>query len=157
MHQRPRVELCEGLEHAPGGTSGEAQAAALAEGGCTLLPSGARAPGVQFQQNRPWIPGHQADTAQDPVLPLGQAEAGRAEDSKDPPAARHPQAVQISAPHSWEHPGECRPVAAGVTGRADSRAGRVAAPVWLFLLVSPCAWESGATREQGPQGVNSSH
>ena len=30
-------------------------------------------------------------------------------------------------------------------------------PVWLFLLVSPCAWEVGATREQGPHRINSSH
>ena len=38
------------------------------------------------------------DTAQDPALPWGQAEAGRAQDSKDIPDAGRPRAVQISAP-----------------------------------------------------------
>ena len=38
----------------------------------------------------------------------GQAEAGRAQDSKDSPATGLPQAVQISAPTSREHPDQCR-------------------------------------------------
>ena len=50
------------------------------------------------KQHRPQIPGRQADTAQDPALPPGQAEAGRAQDSDDSPAAGHPRAVQVSAP-----------------------------------------------------------
>ena len=39
------------------------------------------------------------DTAQDPAVPLGQAEAGRTKDSEDTAAAGHLRAVQISAPH----------------------------------------------------------
>ena len=39
------------------------------------------------------------DTAQDPALPLGQAEAGRTQDNEDTPGTRQPRAVQISAPH----------------------------------------------------------
>ena len=38
------------------------------------------------------------DTAQNPALPPGQAEAGKAQDSKDTPANRWPGAEQISAP-----------------------------------------------------------
>ena len=47
------------------------------------------------------------DTAQDLALPLGQAEAGRAQDSKNAPASRRPRAVQISGPNP-EHPGPFR-------------------------------------------------
>ena len=39
----------------------------------------------------------QADKANGPVFPLGQAEVGRAQDREDSPAPGHPQAVQISA------------------------------------------------------------
>ena len=35
-------------------------------------------------------------TAQDPVVPPGQEETGKAQDTEDPPAAGCPQAVQIS-------------------------------------------------------------
>ena len=38
------------------------------------------------------------DIAQDPVLPPGQVEAGRTQESRDTPATGHPQAMQISAP-----------------------------------------------------------
>ena len=41
------------------------------------------------------------DTAQGPALPPGQAEAGRAQDSKDTPAAGQPRVVQISGPQPW--------------------------------------------------------
>ena len=37
-------------------------------------------------------------TAQDPALPPEQEKAGRAQGSKDAPAAGRPRAVQISAP-----------------------------------------------------------
>ena len=45
-------------------------------------------------------PGAQAagDTAQDLALPLGQAEARRAQESKGTPAARQPRADHISGP-----------------------------------------------------------
>ena len=49
------------------------------------------------------------DTAHDLALPAGQAEVGRAQDSKDPPATGCPQAVQVSAPP----PGASRPVWTG--------------------------------------------
>ena len=113
---------------------------------------------MRFQQHRfqIQIPGRLADTAQNPVLPLGQVEAGRAQDSKDSPAARCPQAVQISTP-APEAPG---PV---WTGRCSSNYGKPTPgletwppPVVVLLLLSPCAWEgwgrqgTGATwRQQG--------
>ena len=52
------------------------------------------------------------DTIQDPALPLGQAEVGRAQDSEDSLAARCPQAVQISTPA----PGASRPLWTGSCG-----------------------------------------
>ena len=98
------------------------------------------APGAQFQQHRPWILWHRVDTAQDSALPLRQVEVGRAQNSKDSPATRCRQAVQISAPH---HPGRIQASAewenAVVTAGANSRAGDLTTPVLLFLLVSP--WE----------------
>ena len=49
------------------------------------------------------------DTAQDPALPAGQAEAGRAQDSKDTPAAttlssadQRPRPRRIQNPADWE-------------------------------------------------------
>ena len=42
----------------------------------------------------------QADKAWDPALSLGQAEAGKAQDSENSVVTGHPQAVQISAPAS---------------------------------------------------------
>ena len=79
------------------------------------------------------------DTAQEPVLPLGQVEAGRTQDSKDAPALGDPELCRsappapqsIQAPADWE--------TAIVTAGADSRAGELTPPLLLFLLVSPCA------------------
>ena len=41
------------------------------------------------------------DTAQYPVLPPGQAEAGKTQGNKDAPVARGTWAMQISAPRPW--------------------------------------------------------
>ena len=46
-------------------------------------------------------------TAQDLTISLGQEEIGKAQDSEDTPASGCPQAVQMSAPASREHPGLC--------------------------------------------------
>ena len=46
------------------------------------MQSGSMIPGAQAPD--PKVPG---DTAQDPVLPLGQADARRTQDSKDAPVA----------------------------------------------------------------------
>ena len=87
-----------------------------------------------------------------------QVEAGRAQDSEDAPAARRPKLCRLATPAAPEHPGQCRPGAAGVTGGADSRAGGLAtATVVVPPGVTLCLGLSGAAREQGPQGVNSSH
>ena len=51
---------------------------------------GSRSPGSAIPADRPRIPGHRVDTAHNPVVPLGQAEVGRAQDSEDGPAARCP-------------------------------------------------------------------
>ena len=48
------------------------------------------------------------NTAQDPAISPGQEEIGKAQDSEDTPASRCPQAAQMSAPASREHPGLCR-------------------------------------------------
>ena len=57
------------------------------------------------------------DTAQDPVILRGQAEAGRAQDSEDAPVGRPSCAGQRPPPGSI----------LGVTAGVDSRAGELAA------------------------------
>ena len=93
-----------------------------------------------------------------PGLTPGQAEARRAQDSKDTPAQAVPQAVQVSAPPPPEHPGPCGLGAAVVTAGADSRAGEpAAATVVVPPGVTVCLGRGGAARGQGPHGINSSH
>ena len=77
------------------------------------------------------------DTAQDPANPPGQAEAGRAQDSKDAPAP----AEQISGPPRSLQ--ALQTESSGATAGADSRAPKLAPPLGLFLL--------------GPHGVNNPH
>ena len=89
------------------------------------------------------------DKASDPSLPLGQVELGRAQDSKDFPAAGRPQAVQVSAPAPA--PGAPRPVQTGrlwlVThGELTPELEIWLPPVLLLLFVSPCAWERQGAR-----------
>ena len=97
-------------------------------------------------------------TAQDPALVLGQAEDGRVQDSEDAPATGCPQAVQISASRPRSIQGSVDWETVVVTAGADSRAGELAA---ASVVVPPgvilCLGWSGATREQGPHRVNSSH
>ena len=57
-----------------------------------------------------WDPRAPRDTAQDPALPPGQAETGRAQDNEDASATGCPRAVQVSAPAT---PGASRPVQTG--------------------------------------------
>ena len=66
-------------------------------GGCAPFPPGEVVPGstgpvAQGSRSQ----GIQVDKASHPALPLGQAEAGRAQESKNPTAAGFPQAVQIT-------------------------------------------------------------
>ena len=104
---------------------------------------------------RPRVPG---DTAQDPVLALGQVEYRRARESEDAPVAGRPLAVQIRAPPPPEHSGQFRLGAALVTVGADSKAGELAA---ASVVVPPgvtlCMGPSVATREQRPHRINNSH
>ena len=103
------------------------------------------------------------DKTQDPVVPLGQAEAGKEQDSKDAPAMGGPQAVQVgthTAPPlpPQEHLGQCRLGAAVVTVGPDSRTGDpAAASVVVLPGVTLCLEKSRATWEQGPHRINSSH
>ena len=106
------------------------------------------------QALEPCVPGH---TAQDPVLPLGQVEAGRTQDSKDAPAAGRPSRADQRPPPP-EHLGQCRLVAAGVTARADSSAGELAAASGIVPSgVTVCLGWSRATREEGPHKIKRSH
>ena len=64
---------------------------ALGRGGCTLFPAREAAPGSMGPAAQgPGSQGTGADKAGDPSFPLGQAEAGRAQDSEDSPATGHP-------------------------------------------------------------------
>ena len=79
------------------------------------------------------------DTAQNPALPLGQEEPGRAQDSEDAPATGRFRALQISTPCT----GSIQPIAdwelryllLELTLGLESWL----PPVFLFLPVSPCA------------------
>lgn len=100
---------------------GSAEGAAGPERESTSAGSGAQGAGTQ-----PRIP-----------PPPGQAEAGRAQDSKDAPAA----AEHISGPARSLQ--ALQTETSGVTAGADSRAPELAPPLGLFLL--------------GPHGVNNPH
>ena len=75
------------------------------------------------------------DTVQNPVLPSGQVEAGRAQDSEDTPAAEHPRVVQASAPYPRNIQASAEWETAVVTMGADSRAGELNAAT---AVVPPC-------------------
>ena len=77
---RPAAELPKGLEQGPGSSLGRV------------------GPGAQGA----------GDTAQDLVLPLGQAEAGRPQGSQDAPATGHPELCR-----SVPCPGASRPLRTG--------------------------------------------
>ena len=67
-------------------------------------PPGSAGPGAQD----PGSQGSQVDKASDPAFPLGQVEAGKAQDSEDSPAAGRTLTVQIIAPAlPREHLGQC--------------------------------------------------
>ena len=83
----------------------------------------------------PWTRGHQRRQSRgSSISPWGQAEAGRAQDSEDSPAAEHPQTQQISAPKpvprsiwasvDWE-------TAVSDSQRADSRARNLAMGIFF--------------------------
>ena len=116
-----RAELLKGLECTPSGPTGvaqaEAQAAALSREGCAVPGAGSGGGSMWRWLCGPksTIPVAQApepkaprDTAQDTVLPLGQAEARRTQDSEDTPATRWHRTVETRAPLPPEHPGPCR-------------------------------------------------
>ena len=104
------------------------QAAALDKGSAPcclreLRPRTAR-PAAQAPDSRE--PGH---TAQDPALPPGKAEVGRAQESEDSLPSGAPKLCR-SAHLAREHPGQCGLEdweTVVVTGGADSRAGELAA------------------------------
>ena len=66
------------------------QAAAPDREVCALLHSGDTA-GIKFLAAQAPFSRAPGDTAQDPVLPQGQTEAGRAQGSEDSPAAGLPE------------------------------------------------------------------
>ena len=91
------------------------------------------------------------DTVQNPVLPSGQAEAGRAQDSEDTPAAGHPRVVQTSAsyPRSIQASTEWETVV--VTMGADSRAGELNAATVVPPCVTLCLGGSGCQVTEASQ------
>ena len=88
-------QYCIGLEcHSPLGHLGEANQLgrpAPGRGGCVTFPSGDVVPGsVGPEARRPGSQGAQEDdNASDPSFPLGQVEVGKAQKSKNSPAAGH--------------------------------------------------------------------
>ena len=105
----------------PGNSSRAVLAGAPWGGGCaarSVIPTAQRAQGA-------------GDTAPDLALPPGQAEARRAQESKDTPASGRPLAKQTSGPI----PGASRPLQTDspiVTAGADSRAGELTATTAVF-------------------------
>ena len=90
------------------------------------------------------------DTAQDPVLPLGQAEARRTQDSEDAPAAGRPELCRSAPPT----PGASRPLQTlqELLRELPLELESWSLPLLLFLPVPPCAWD-----ERGHQGTGASH
>ena len=152
--------MVKGWSTHPAGPRGEAGWSGGGSGWRGLRPAafGSCGPGARSQQYRPQIPGHRSDTAQDPAFPPppGQAEAGRAQESEDSPAARRPQAVQISAllpSPPMKHLGHCGLGDCGSYGvKLTLELETWPPPVLLFLLVSPCAWEGGLQGIEASRG-----
>ena len=139
----PLAQLPKGLQRAQrglgsssgGGSGGGSERRGLRGPGSTI-------PAAQTPEPR--TPGN---TAQDPALPLGQAEAGRTQDSEDAPATRG-AALSCAGQHPppLEHPGLCGLGAVGDTAGADSRAGELAA---TRLVVPPSVTCLGQSRLPG--------
>ena len=140
---------------------------------CTLLPLGAVALEAWFEQLRPWIPRNWGHNPGSPTCP-GISRGDGKQDCKDTHATGCPQAVLIMAmahcpPEQAvlimamahcppEHPGQCR------LGDCRSYCRELTAdlesclqPVFLSLLVSPCAWERQGHHGQRPHRTNRSH
>ena len=104
-----------------------------------------------------WEPKAPGNTAQDRVLPLGQVEARRTQDSRDAPASGTPELCR-SAPPPPVNPDPCGLATAVVTTGVDSGAGELAAAnIVLPPGVTLCLGLSRATSEQGPHRINSFH
>ena len=91
-HRTLQTDFCKGLERAVLGAFGRSQWVRQASSsGCVPLPSGAEAPGITVSSAQgQGSQDTQADKAKNPAFPLGQAEEGRAQDSKNSPAAGRP-------------------------------------------------------------------
>ena len=119
--------------------------------GCAPFPSREMVPWSMLPEAQG--PGSQGTEQTQPTIlhsPLRQAEARRAQDSEDSPAARCPQAVQLSAPAS----GASRPVQTGrlryLLWGAESRAGDLAATsVVVPRAVIVCLGEAGSPGDRG--------
>ena len=99
-HHKPWSNISKGLEHcSPLGYLGEANQLGGLDpdrGGCILFPSGEAVPGstsppAQGLRSQ----GAQADKASDPPCPLREVEAGRAQESKNSPAAGCPASCAV--------------------------------------------------------------
>ena len=126
-------ELPKELEHVPGRAPGAALAGAPAE----LCAEGGVWPGGRFQRCRPPEPSVLGDTAHDPALHPGQAEAERTQGSKDAPASGRPELCRsappprsIEAPADWELQWLLLELTLGLESWQQ--------PLLLFLLVSLC-------------------
>ena len=127
------AELGKGLER-PARPWGEAGGSGGGSGGgCT--------PGARFQQCRPRIP-QRRGTQPPPCGPPGQAEAGRARDSEDAPAAGRPQL--------------CRSVRTGsyrwLLGELTPGLETWPPTVVLFLLCHPVPGSGGSPGDRGLTG-----
>ncbi|CAK7300252.1 hypothetical protein VULLAG_LOCUS8157 [Vulpes lagopus] len=102
---------------------------------------GTAQPSARSQQHRPGSPGCPGTQPRIQCSPWDRQRPGRAQGSKDTPAASGPELCRSSAP-APEHPGPCRLRAPIGTAGADSRAGEKAADT---VVVPP-----GASQDKQP-------
>ena len=112
-HCKPQSDIGKGLEnHSPLGHLEEASwlgRPALGGGGCAPFPLGEAVPKSSGPAAQgPGSQGLQADKASDSTFPLGQAESGRAQESKNSPATGGPTgcADQCTCTCPQEHLGQ---------------------------------------------------
>ena len=99
----------------------------------------------------PQIPGHPEDKAGYPPFPLGQAEAGRAQESENTPAAGHPTSCTHQCTQDWhqEHLGQSGLGAlVSYLGECDSKAENLASTIFVFpLCFTMCLAEASQVKQ----------
>ena len=108
----------------------------------------------------PAYEGTEADKSSYSLFPLGQAEAGRAQERQNSPAARCPANCIDQGPCACpqEQLGQCRlrDCSSALVGSSWFQRGKSGCHNF-FLLFSPFTWERWDLWEQRPHRINSSH